>query len=90
MPDGTRKVVRVSEVQGMEGDIITLQDLFVFQQTGIENRRITGSLRPVGVRPRFLNRLEALNIRLPASVFGFQTGEVRDVRDARLDARTPA
>src|SRR5262249_45658515 len=87
MPDGARKVVRVSEVQGMEGEIVTLQDLFVFEQTGIENRRILGSLRPVGIRPKFLPRLEALNIRLPASVFGYPPG---DMRDARLDARALA
>ena len=90
MPDGTRKVVRVSEVQGMEGDIITLQDLFIFQQTGVENRRVIGSLRPVGVRPRFLARLEAQNIRLSAEVFGFQAADPRAARDGRFEARASA
>ncbi len=70
MQDGTRKVVRVSEVQGMEGDVVTLQDLFVFQQTGVEQRRALGSLQPVGLRPRFLPKLEALGIRLHSTVFG--------------------
>jgi pilus assembly protein CpaF len=90
MPDGTRKVVRVSEVQGMEGEIITLQDLFVFQQTGVQNRRIQGSLRPVGVRPKFLNRLEALNIRLPANVFGFAPDEARAGRETGNASRATA
>ena len=70
MQDGTRKVVRVSEVQGMEGDVVTLQDLFAFQQTGLEQRRVVGSLQPVGLRPRFLPKLEALGIHLHSTVFG--------------------
>ncbi|HVX30449.1 MAG TPA: CpaF family protein [Nitrolancea sp.] len=70
MQDGTRKVVRVSEVQGMEGDIITLQDLFVFQQTGVEHGRVVGSLQPVGLRPRFIPKLEVLGIHLHSTVFG--------------------
>jgi pilus assembly protein CpaF len=70
MQDGTRKVVRVSEVQGMEGDVVTLQDLFVFQQTGVDQRRVVGSLQPVGLRPRFLPKLEVLGIRLHSTVFG--------------------
>jgi pilus assembly protein CpaF len=80
MQDGSRKVVRVSEVQGMEGDVITLQDIFVFEQTGIENRRVVGELRPVGIRPKFLPKLEVYGIRLPASVFGYQPGDARDTR----------
>lgn len=70
MQDGTRKVVRVSEVQGMEGDVVTLQDIFVFQQSGFEDRKVVGSLRPVGLRPKFLPKLETQNIHLPPSVFG--------------------
>ncbi len=70
MQDGSRKVVRVSEVQGMEGEVITLQDLFVFQQTSVESRRIVGSLKPVGLRPKFLTKLEAYGIRMHPTVFG--------------------
>jgi pilus assembly protein CpaF len=85
MQDGSRKVVRVSEVQGMEGDVITLQDIFVFEQTGIENRRVIGGLRPVGIRPKFLPKLEVYGIRLPASVFGYQPGDAREAhRPARV------
>ena len=51
MRDGTRKVVNITEVSGMEGDVITMTDIFVFEQTGIENGKIIGRLRPTGLRP---------------------------------------
>jgi pilus assembly protein CpaF len=70
MQDGTRKVVRVCEVQGMEGDVVTLQDIFTFQQTGFEDRRVLGSLQPNGLRPKFLSKVERYGIHLPPSVFG--------------------
>ncbi len=70
MQDGSRKVMRVSEVQGMEGDVITLQDIFVFQQSSADSRRVVGSLQPVGLRPKFLPKLEAQGIRLHPTVFG--------------------
>jgi pilus assembly protein CpaF len=47
-----------------------MTDLFVFEQTGIEEGRIIGRLRPTGLRPKFMDRIEASNIRLPASIFG--------------------
>jgi pilus assembly protein CpaF len=68
--DGTRKVVNVTEVQGMEGDVIVLSDLFLFEQTGIESGKVIGRLRPTGIRPRFIDRLEAAGIHLPPSIFG--------------------
>ena len=68
--DGTRKVVNITEVTGMEGDIITMTDLYVFEQTGLENNRIQGRLRPTGLRPKFIERLEASGIHLPPSIFG--------------------
>ena len=70
MRDGSRKVVQISEVQGMEGDVITMTDLFQFEQTGIENGKIIGRLRPTGLRPRFMDRIEAAGIHLPPSIFG--------------------
>lgn len=70
MRDGVRRVVNVTEVQGMEGDVIVMQDIFVFEQTGVEDGRIIGRLRPTGIRPKFMPRLEAANIHLPPSVFG--------------------
>jgi pilus assembly protein CpaF len=71
MKDGSRKVTNISEVLRMEGDIITMQDLFVFEQTGIENGRVLGRLRPTGIRPSFMERFELANIHLPPSVFGY-------------------
>ncbi len=68
--DGTRRIVNVSEIHGMEGDVITMTDLFVFEQTGFEGGRIIGRLRPTGLRPKFMDRIEASNIRLAPSIFG--------------------
>src|SRR5690606_4925999 len=68
--DGTRKVVKITEVQGMEGDVITMSDIFEFEQTGIEGGRIIGRIRPTGLRPKFIDRIEAAGIHLPPSVFG--------------------
>jgi len=69
--DGTRKIVSVTEVQGMEGDVIVLQDVFRFEQTGIEDGRVIGRLQPTGIRPKFIEQIEALNIYLPPDIFGF-------------------
>ncbi|MGH2515848.1 MAG: LAGLIDADG family homing endonuclease, partial [Ktedonobacterales bacterium] len=71
MKDGSRKITNISEVLRMEGEIITMQDLFVFEQTGIENGRVIGRLRPTGIRPSFMERFELANIHLPPSVFGY-------------------
>ncbi len=68
--DGSRKVTHVSEIQGMEGDVITMTDLFVFEQTGFENGRVIGRLRPTGLRPKFMDKIEASGINLPPSIFG--------------------
>lgn len=68
--DGSRKVVQVTEVQGMEGDVITLQDIFVFEQQGLdENGRIKGRLRPTGIRPKFMDKFEAAGITLGPEFF---------------------
>ncbi|HJW90388.1 MAG TPA: CpaF family protein [Anaerolineales bacterium] len=68
--DGTRKIVKVSEVSGMEGEIITMTDLFVFEQTGIENGKVIGRLSPTGLRPKFMEKIEAAGIHVPATIFG--------------------
>ncbi|HNQ94853.1 MAG TPA: CpaF family protein [Anaerolineales bacterium] len=70
MRDGTRKVTNITEVSGMEGDVITMTDIFVFEQTGIENGQIVGRLRPTGLRPKFMDKIEASGINLPPSIFG--------------------
>jgi pilus assembly protein CpaF len=70
MRDGSRKVVNITEVQGMEGDVIVMSDIFVFEQTGIEAGKVIGRLRPTGIRPKFVEQIEAANIHLPANIFG--------------------
>ncbi len=70
MRDGTRKVTHITEISGMEGDVITMTDIFVFEQTGTENGKVIGRLRPTGLRPKFMDKIEAAGINLPPSIFG--------------------
>ncbi|WP_442599133.1 CpaF family protein [Neobacillus sp. D3-1R] len=70
LKDGTRKIISITEVQGMEGDVIVLQDIFTYNQEGVnEEGKIIGKLVPTGVRPKFYERLENSGIHIPASVF---------------------
>ncbi|HWS23926.1 MAG TPA: CpaF family protein [Anaerolineales bacterium] len=73
MRDGTRKVTHITEVSGMEGDVITTTDLFVFNQTGIDNGRINGTLRPTGLAPSFMEKFESAGIAVPLTLFGLNT-----------------
>ncbi len=75
MRDGSRKVTRFSAVQGMEGDVITMSDIFEFEQTGTEAGKVIGALRPTGLRPKFIDEIEAAGIYLPASIFGIVGGK---------------
>jgi pilus assembly protein CpaF len=68
--DGSRKIVNITEVQGMEGDVIVMQDVFVWEQTGVVEGQVQGRLRPTGVRPRFAEKFAALGIHLPPGLFG--------------------
>jgi pilus assembly protein CpaF len=70
MRDGSRKVTTITEISGMEGDVITMTDIFVFEQTGTENGRIIGRTRPTGLRPKFMDKIELAGIHLPPSIFG--------------------
>jgi pilus assembly protein CpaF len=70
MRDGSRKVTNCTEVQGMEGDVIVMSDIFVFEQQGIENGKIIGRLKATGIRPKFYDRIEAAGLSLPANIFG--------------------
>jgi pilus assembly protein CpaF len=75
LKDGTRRVTHVTEVSGMEGEIITLQDLFLFDmRAGIDSQtgRFQGTLRSTGLRPRFLSKLSDLGIALTHEVFGYE------------------
>jgi pilus assembly protein CpaF len=68
--DGSRKVMNVTEVQGMEGEMITMTDVFEFEQTGYEKGKIIGRIRATGIRPKFIERIEDAGISLPPSTFG--------------------
>lgn len=70
LKDGSRKIVAITEVQGMEGDVIVLQDIFVFEQTGYENGKVIGRIKPTGVRPKFVEKFEVGNIYLSPTIFG--------------------
>ena len=68
--DGSRKVMQISEITGMEGDVITMQDLFVFEHEGFDEMgRIRGRLRPTGLRPKCYERFAERGIRLPVTIF---------------------
>jgi pilus assembly protein CpaF len=70
LKDGSRKITSITEVQGMEGDVIVLQDIFTYIQQGVnDDGKIIGHLVPTGVRPKFYERLEASGIHIPANVF---------------------
>jgi pilus assembly protein CpaF len=71
LKDGTRKIVNITEVQGMEGDVIVMQDVFVFEQSGVVEGKIQGRLKPTGIRPKFVEKFETQGIHLPAGLFGF-------------------
>jgi pilus assembly protein CpaF len=70
LSDGSRKLMQVSEIVGMEGDIITMQDIFVYEREGIaENDKVLGHFRATGIRPRFSDRLKSYGIDLSALLF---------------------
>lgn len=68
--DGSRKVVQVTEVAGMEGDQVSLQEIFKFEQTSVETHgTVRGNLSATGIRPKFAERLEAYGVKLPDNIF---------------------
>jgi pilus assembly protein CpaF len=70
MSDGTRRVVSISEVVGMEGDVVTMQEIFEFKRTGIgEKGEVLGEFMPTGIRPKVSERLFPLGIRMAAELF---------------------
>jgi pilus assembly protein CpaF len=70
LKDGSRKVVAVTEVQGMEGDTVVLQDIFIFEQQGLDDKgKIIGRVKPTGIRPKFMSKFEEEGIKLPADIF---------------------
>ena len=70
LTDGKRKVVSIQEITGMEGEMITMQEIFSFRQTGVaQDGAVSGHFQASGVRPRFLDRLRAFGVVVPESLF---------------------
>jgi pilus assembly protein CpaF len=69
LPDGTRRVTAIAEVQGMEGDIIVMQDIFRFIQTGLKDGRVQGYYTACDIRPKFMDKIEAWGLYLPPTIF---------------------
>ena len=70
LKDGSRKIVNITEVYGIEDDEILTQDIFAFEQTGVRDGRVEGLLKPTGIRPTFMGRFKASGIELPPGEFG--------------------
>lgn len=70
MSDGTRKVTSISEITGVESDVISMQEIFAFKKTGLaENGAVLGEFAATGIRPRLSERLAASGVNLPTSMF---------------------
>lgn len=70
LKDGSRKITNITEVQGMEGEQVVLQDIFIFEQQGLDEKgKIIGKLKPTGIRPGFMHRFEEEGIKVPADLF---------------------
>jgi len=78
LSDGSRRVKQIAEVTGMEGDVITMQDIFKFEQTGVDqDGRVLGHLRPTGIRPRCMDRLEARGFEMASDAFAWSEPAAR-------------
>jgi pilus assembly protein CpaF len=70
MSDGSRRVINITEVTGMEGDVVTLQDIFVFEKRGLNpDGRVVGRFAATGIRPKFYEKLLAAGVRLRTDLF---------------------
>jgi len=70
MSDGTRKVTSVSEITGMEGDVITMQEIYLFEKLGVtQDGKVIGRFKATGVRPKVCERLKASGVHLPPDMF---------------------
>ncbi|HNW58575.1 MAG TPA: CpaF family protein [bacterium] len=70
LSDGSRKIIKISEITGMEGETVTLQDIFIYEKLGVrEDGRVIGGFRTTGIRPKFAEQLEASGIQLPVDMF---------------------
>ncbi len=70
LTDGSRKVISIAELTGMEGEVVTMQEIFTFERRGLDERgKVRGAFKATGIRPKFTDRLTAAGYRLPASLF---------------------
>jgi pilus assembly protein CpaF len=70
LPDGSRKITNICEISGMEGNVITTQDLFVYERQGYdEKNRVKGVFKPLGIRPKFTEKLESHGIKFDPDMF---------------------
>jgi Flp pilus assembly CpaF family ATPase len=70
LSDGSRRVTHVTEVIGMQGEVVTLQDIFLYRQTGLDaNRKVIGKHAATGFVPKFVEKIEALGIKIPRGLF---------------------
>ena len=70
LKDGSRKITYLTEIQGMEGDKVVTQDIFRFEQTGVDEKgKIIGRLKPTGIRPKFASKFQEFGINLPPNIF---------------------
>ena len=75
LKDGSRKIVNITEVYGIEDDEILTQDIFAFEQTGVRDGKIEGQLKPTGIRPTFMGKFKANGILLPPGEFGIPAAD---------------
>jgi pilus assembly protein CpaF len=79
LTDGSRKITSISEITGMEGPVVTMQDLFVFERRGYDaDNKVRGSFKPTGIRPKFSERLFGFGIRLPQDMFEVNSSVAAD------------
>jgi pilus assembly protein CpaF len=77
LSDGTRKVTHVSEITGMEGEVVTMQDIFMFRKRGVkDNGEVLGDFLPAGIRPKFAERLAVSGVQLPMAMFEVPIGRL--------------
>ena len=70
LQDGSRKITSISEITGMEGETITMQEIFMYERTGVDREgKVIGRFKPTGIRPRFAERLKAYGLQLPRVLF---------------------
>ncbi len=70
LSDGTRKIISISEITGMEGEVVTMQEIFTFERRGLtEQGKVRGAFRATGIRPKFTDKLAAAGFRLPPALF---------------------